>query len=62
MFNDAQARKTLNGITHPWIMYAMIKQIVFAFLTGATICFLDVPLLFEAGIDKWCDKTLLIDW
>ena len=62
VFSDAQARQTLNGITHPWIMYTMIKQIVFAFLRGKTLCFLDVPLLFEAGIDKWCDKTIVIDW
>lgn len=62
VFRDAKARKKLNGITHPWIMYTMIKQILRCFLRGETICFLDVPLLFEAGIHRWCDKTIVIDW
>ena len=50
-------RKKLNAIIHPKVIdfYRELKEKN----TDETIIF-DVPLLFEIGIDKFCDKILVV--
>ena len=50
-------RKKLNAIIHPKVIdfYRELKEKN----TDETIIF-DVPLLFESGIDKFCDKILVV--
>jgi dephospho-CoA kinase len=52
VFADGRKRETLNGILHPMIFAEMRRQM--ARTEGAAV--LDVPLLFEAGLDAWCDE------
>ena len=49
--------KKLNAIIHPKVIdfYRELKEKN----TDETIIF-DVPLLFESGIDKFCDKILVV--
>ncbi|KAF3927659.1 hypothetical protein ABW21_db0201927 [Orbilia brochopaga] len=52
--------KTLNGIVHPAVRRAMLRQVVRAWLQGHWAAVLDVPLLFEGRLDVFCGVTLLV--
>jgi len=57
VFSDEEKLKLLNSITHKYITEEMYK-----FLDknkNSNIVF-DAPLLFEAGIDSLCDKTIAV--
>ncbi len=57
VFADKDKLKKLNAIIHPKVIdfYRELK----GKNTDETIIF-DVPLLFESGIDKFCDKILVV--
>ncbi len=52
IFSDPGQREKLNGILHPLIFAEMRRQI--AAQPGPVV--LDVPLLYEAGMEDWCDE------
>ena len=60
MFADEDARRKLNSIVHPAVMAESRAQIENARASGVKVCILDVPLLFETGMEKLCDETWLI--
>ena len=60
VFADEDARRKLNSIVHPAVMAESRAQIENARASGAKVCILDVPLLFETGMEKLCDETWLI--
>ena len=58
IFNDPDERQKLNGISHPEIRRMMnadrdeyVKE---------NHVFLDIPLLFENGLDEQCDMTVTV--
>ena len=55
VFADEQARLDLNDLTHPVVFREMGRRIAAA---PRGLVLLDVPLLFESHIDRWCDLTL----
>ena len=57
VFEDKEKLKQLNAIIHPKVIdfYEKLKEKN----TGEIIVF-DVPLLFESGIDKFCNKILVV--
>ena len=57
VFENKDKLEKLNGIIHPKVIdfYKELKEKN----TDEVIIF-DVPLLFESGIDKFCDKILVI--
>ena len=60
VFADEDARRKLNSIVHPAVMTESRAQIENARASGVKVCILDVPLLFETGMEKLCDETWLI--
>lgn len=52
VFGNEEKRALLNGILHPLIFAEMKRQMA----EGAGPAVLDVPLLFEVGLDAWCDE------
>lgn len=52
VFADSAALEKLNAITHPLIFQIMQEEI--AQHDGPVV--LDVPLLFETGINAWCNE------
>lgn len=58
IFKDKKKLEKLNGIIHPRV-YKFFEKISKGQKLEELVIF-DVPLLFESGIDKLCDKTLLI--
>ena len=55
VFGDPEALRILNEITHKYIIEAA-REIV----AGGGNILLDAPLLFEAGLDTWCDKIVCV--
>jgi len=60
IFNDSQARVTLESILHPMIQNEVQIQKVLHQKAGHSICFYDVPLLFEKNMTDQFDKTVLV--
>ena len=57
VFSDPEALKTLNFITHSQVkaqMHGTVEN------SHSSLIVLDVPLLFESGIDQLCDLTLAV--
>ncbi|OGR86969.1 MAG: dephospho-CoA kinase [Elusimicrobia bacterium RIFCSPHIGHO2_02_FULL_57_9] len=57
VFASVSARRKLEKITHPVILREMRKQVCGR---GGGPCVVDAPLLFEAGLQKEFDLTLLV--
>ncbi|KAA8908472.1 dephospho-CoA kinase-domain-containing protein [Sphaerosporella brunnea] len=53
-------RKVLNGIIHPLVRRATYKAILRAWIAGHWAVVLDVPLLFEAGMEVICGGVILV--
>ena len=57
VFRDSEARKTLDNIMAPYLFSATRQHIENIRASGAVLCFLDMPLLFEKGYDRLCDSV-----
>jgi dephospho-CoA kinase len=61
VFNDPDARRKLEGITHPLILQEMERQIEEARRSDDQgLIVAEVPLLFEAGMESWFDAVLTV--
>ena len=54
IYQDPMKKQKLEEILHPLIIETMLQQ-----AEGIT-AFFDAPLLFEAGLDKYCKKILYV--
>ncbi|MBE3554304.1 MAG: dephospho-CoA kinase [Thermicanus sp.] len=61
IFSNPEKRAVLEKITHPHIFREIKERIEVAKAEGKELIFLDAPLLFETGLDRQVDLTLLID-
>jgi len=57
VFGNEPARRALEGIIHPLVQREMLTRMDAAAEGGAAVVILDVPLLFETGMDALCDET-----
>lgn len=57
VFSDPEALRTLNFITHSQVKAQMHHTVAHS---DSRLVVLDVPLLFESGIDQLCDLTLAV--
>ncbi len=60
IFSDPEARRRLNAITHPAAVARMFTLAEEARERGAQAVVLDVPLLFEAGMEKAVDQIWVV--
>lgn len=60
VFENERHRQKLNSIVHPAVRKAMAWQILKAWLCGNSIVVLDVPLLFESKLDKFCGLSMVV--
>ncbi|KAJ2827047.1 Dephospho-CoA kinase [Coemansia erecta] len=61
IFSDTTKRQQLNRCTHPYIRRRILWHVLRLYLTGHAMCVLDVPLLFESGLDRVCARTIAIE-
>lgn len=60
IFNDHDARRRLNGITHPAVRKSMALKAMRVWMEGHGMVVMDVPLLFESGLDVFCGTTVVV--
>lgn len=64
VFGDTDDRKrdrqVLNGIIHPAVRWEVYKNLIYHYLRGQWAVVLDVPLLFEAGMDLICGTVIVV--
>ncbi len=56
IFGNDQARDRLDGIMQPLLWQLIEQRIEEAREGGAALCVLDMPLLYEAGLDRLCER------
>ena len=56
----ARDRAVLNGIVHPAVRWEMYRQLLRHYLSGAWAVVLDVPLLFESGLDGIVGTVIVV--
>lgn len=60
VFQDPERLRKLNAVTHPLIIERMQSEIERCRKSGAPVVVLDVPLLFETGLDRLADETVCV--
>lgn len=60
IFCDEDARKRLERIVHPRVVECMKDEQATLRDTGAKFCVWDVPLLIEAGFEKFVDEVWVV--
>ena len=61
VFGDEAARKKLNRIVHPAGRWLMVKAVIWQWLVmGSKVVILDIPLLFESGLDQFCGISVVV--
>ncbi|KAI9781093.1 MAG: hypothetical protein M1816_002564 [Peltula sp. TS41687] len=61
--DDPQRRKdraVLNGIVHPAVRREIYKALLRCYIRGCWAVVLDIPLLFESGLDLLCGTVLVV--
>ena len=57
VFSDPEARSRLDRLMAPFLRSLTMEKISQARESGSDLCFLDMPLLFEKGYDRYCDAV-----
>ena len=60
VFHDPEQLQKLNNLTHPLIIAQMKSEIERCRESGAPVVVLDVPLLFETGLNRLADETVCV--
>lgn len=60
VFGDPEARRRLEEIIHPFVIRAIKDRIADFATQGTRLVVLDVPLLYEAGLDAMCDEVWVV--
>ena len=61
VFGHESERRALEAILHPAIQKEMLRQIDAADEADAQVVVLDVPLLYECGLDALCDEVWVMN-
>lgn len=59
IFNDEKKRKKLNSIIHPAIRKEMLDQKEVLLKLGREAIVMDIPLIFESGLEDYVEKILV---
>ncbi|KAJ1972419.1 Dephospho-CoA kinase [Dimargaris xerosporica] len=60
IFANPEQRKVLNAIVHPAVRWEMLKAVCKYYLRAVPLVVLDVPLLFEGGLDRFVTDTMVV--
>lgn len=59
VFSSKARRRRLEKFTHPCIFYLAVRSIMWLVLKGHGIIFMEVPLFFEVGLEKYFSNILV---
>ncbi|XP_071698201.1 dephospho-CoA kinase-like isoform X2 [Rutidosis leptorrhynchoides] len=60
VFTDPSKRQLLNRLLAPYISYGILWEVFKLWIKGCNIIVLDVPLLFEANMDRWTNPIIVV--
>jgi dephospho-CoA kinase len=60
VFADPEARKKLNDLVHPRVAAALQRRLKELERQGVGLVLVDVPLLFEAGLESAYDRVIVV--
>ncbi|EHA8591300.1 dephospho-CoA kinase [Cocos nucifera] len=60
VFSDSTKRQLLNRLLAPYISSGMFWEIMKLWLKGSKVIILDIPLLFEAKMDRWTAPIIVV--
>ncbi|KKA26860.1 hypothetical protein TD95_002448 [Thielaviopsis punctulata] len=64
VFGNSEERKrdrsVLNNIVHPAVRKEMYRAMFWSYVSGHWAVILDVPLLFESGLDQLCGTVMVV--
>lgn len=64
VFGDSEEKRrdraVLNGIVHPAVRWEIYKALLYHYVSGSWAVVLDVPLLFESGLDLICGTVVVV--
>lgn len=60
VFGNEPNRLYLNSVVHPAVRKEMLRQVVAAYIKGCDMVILDIPLLFESKLDRFCSQTVVV--
>lgn len=60
VFSSVQHRRMLEAIIHPIVQRTALAEIERVSAEGVPVVVLEVPLLFECGMDVLCDETWVV--
>ncbi len=61
VFSDPEARRRLNAIAHPYVAREIRERLEGLERRGTALVLVEVPLLFEAGLQGGYDKVIVVD-
>jgi dephospho-CoA kinase len=61
VFQDAGARQKLNAIVHPKVAREIARRLTDLAARGVALVMVEVPLLFEAGLEKNFDAVIVVE-
>jgi dephospho-CoA kinase len=61
VFRDAGARQKLNAIVHPRVAREIARRLQDLAALGVNLVMVEVPLLYEAGLEKNFDVVIVVD-
>lgn len=61
VFRDTEARQKLNAIVHPQVTREIAHRLENLGARGVKLVMVEVPLLFEAGLEKNYDLVIVVD-
>ncbi len=61
VFQDAGARQKLNAIVHPRVSHEISRRLTELAARCVHLVMVEVPLLFEAGLEKNFDAVIVVD-
>jgi len=60
VFSDHEARRRLNDLIHPQVAQKIKERLKALERQGAPLVMVEVPLLFEAGLERVYDRTVVV--
>lgn len=60
IYNDNKAREDLNSLTFKYVVDEILQRIKNVKDEKIQIIVIDAPLLFEAGLEKFCDSVVVL--
>ncbi|KAH6829589.1 dephospho-CoA kinase family [Perilla frutescens var. hirtella] len=60
VFNDPDKRQLLNRLLAPYISSGILLEVLKLWMKGCKVIVLDVPLLFEAKMDRWTTPIIVV--